>query len=226
MHDCQLGCQLGSVVQHRRAPDRARSSHTQSPRYALRRNGAPPGGLPLSLLALSHQPVVTHSDYTCAMLARPAHHAPRLDASRHTPGALHPEPKFNVAVQRLGPLHGWAALLATKAMPQHALPHPSVEGLPTRRVSRRGRVGNLSPLNSTLKEIIAYNEKHRPPSHKHRSWRAATEPAHRPNPKNWMSVCTARNHKLRCSRPQREGSGWEWRTGGDAQLTRFVALVV
>ena len=96
MHDCQLDCQLGSVVQHRHAPDRTLSSHKQSPRYALRRNGAPPGGLPLSLLALSHQPVVTHSNYTCAMLASPAHHAPRLDASRRTPGALHPEPKFNV----------------------------------------------------------------------------------------------------------------------------------
>ena len=97
MHDCQLDCQLGSVVQHRRAPDRTLSSHKQSPRYALRRNGAPPGGLPLSLLALSHQPVVTHSNYTCAMLASPAHHAPRLDASRRTPGALHPEPEFNVS---------------------------------------------------------------------------------------------------------------------------------
>jgi hypothetical protein len=97
MHDCQLDCQLGSVVQHRGAPDRTLSSHKQSPRYALRRNGAPPGGLPLSLLALSHQPVVTHSNYTCAMLASPAHHAPRLDASRRTPGALHPEPEFNVS---------------------------------------------------------------------------------------------------------------------------------
>ena len=57
MHDCQLDCQLGSVVQHRRAPDRTLSSHKQSPRYALRRNGAPPGGLPLSLLALSHQKI-------------------------------------------------------------------------------------------------------------------------------------------------------------------------
>jgi len=58
--------------------------------------GVHAGRLPLSLLALSHQPDVTHSNYTCAMLARPAHHAPRLDASRRTPGALHPEPKFNV----------------------------------------------------------------------------------------------------------------------------------
>jgi hypothetical protein len=54
------------------------------------------GRLPLSLLALSHQPDVTHSNYTCAMLASPAHHAPRLDASRRTPGALHPEPEFSV----------------------------------------------------------------------------------------------------------------------------------
>ena len=67
MHDCQLDCQLGSVVQHRRAPDRTLSSHKQSPRYALRRNvGAPPGGLPLSLLAMSHQPVVTRSSGTRA----------------------------------------------------------------------------------------------------------------------------------------------------------------
>ena len=51
----------------RRAPDRTLSSHKQSPRYALRRNvGAPPGGLPLSLLAMSHQPVVTRSSGTRA----------------------------------------------------------------------------------------------------------------------------------------------------------------
>ena len=63
----------------------------------LRHGGVHAGRLPLSLLALSHQPDVTHSNYTCAMLARPAHHAPRLDASRRTPGALHPEPEFNVS---------------------------------------------------------------------------------------------------------------------------------
>ena len=48
-------------------------------------------GFPLSLLALSNQPDGTHSNYTCAMLARPTHHAPRIDASRRTHRALHPE---------------------------------------------------------------------------------------------------------------------------------------
>ena len=33
------------------------------------------------------------------MLARPAHHAPRLDASRRTPGSLHPEPKYKALGQ-------------------------------------------------------------------------------------------------------------------------------
>ena len=91
MHDCQLG----SVAQRARTGTSSilqANVLTRSPRHG----GVHAGRLPLSLLALSHQPDVTHSNYTCAMLARPAHHAPRLDASRRTPGALHPEPKFNV----------------------------------------------------------------------------------------------------------------------------------
>ena len=77
-------------------PDRNFLSQANVLTRRPRHGGVHAGRLPLSLLAMSHQPGVTHSNYTCAMLARPAHHAPRLDASRRTPGALHPEPKFNV----------------------------------------------------------------------------------------------------------------------------------
>ena len=47
----------------------------------------------LTLIARSSQPAARmHNSHQC-----PAHHAPRLDASRRTPGALHPEPEFNVS---------------------------------------------------------------------------------------------------------------------------------
>ena len=58
--------------------------HVQHHRHGI-------AGFPLSLLALSNQPDGTHSNYTCAMLARPTHPAPRIDASRRTHRALHPE---------------------------------------------------------------------------------------------------------------------------------------
>ena len=69
-------------------------THKETIQVQHHRHGV--AGFPLSLLALSNQPDGTHSNYTCAMLARPAHHTPRIDASRRTPRALHPEPKYDV----------------------------------------------------------------------------------------------------------------------------------
>jgi hypothetical protein len=69
-------------------------THKETIRVQHHRHGV--AGFPLSLLALSNQPDGTHSNYTCAMLARPTHPAPRprpprIDASRRTHRALHPE---------------------------------------------------------------------------------------------------------------------------------------